>query len=95
MWARTNKIGGIYLQTFINTYTKVAFAKVFDRNIAPVAADMLNDRVVPLFEAKHIDLFRILTDRGTEPTLPSRRGYRSQQNAGASASIQRNLRTLS
>src|ERR1700747_2000226 len=59
-------IGRIYQQTFIDTYAKVAFAKLYDRKNALVAADMLNDRVVPFFEAQEVPLLRILTDRGTE-----------------------------
>src|SRR3954468_5152194 len=59
-------IGRIYQQTFIDTYTKVAFAKLYDRKNALVAADMLNDRVVPFFEQQEVSLLRILTDRGTE-----------------------------
>jgi hypothetical protein len=59
-------VGKIYQQTFIDTYSKVAQAKVYDRKNALVAADMLNDRVVPLFEQHDIPLFRVLTDRGTE-----------------------------
>jgi transposase InsO family protein len=59
-------VGRIYQQTFIDTYTKVAFAKVYDRKNALVAADMLNDKVLPFFEEHQIPLLRILTDRGTE-----------------------------
>ena len=59
-------IGRIYQQTFIDTYTKVAFAKLYDRKNALVAADMLNDRVLPFFEEQDVWLLRILTDRGTE-----------------------------
>jgi transposase len=59
-------IGRIYQQTFIDTYTKVAFAKLYDRKNALVAADMLNDQVVPFFEEQDVPLLRILTDRGTE-----------------------------
>lgn len=59
-------VGRIYQQTFIDTYTKVAFAKVYDRKHALVAADMLNDKVLPFFEEQGIPLLRILTDRGTE-----------------------------
>src|SRR5512136_957718 len=59
-------VGRIYQQTFIDTYTKVAWAKLYDRKNALVAADMLNDRVLPFFEAHGIPLLRILTDRGTE-----------------------------
>ncbi len=59
-------VGRIYQQTFIDTYTKVAFAKVYDRKNALVAADMLNDKVLPFFEEHSIPLLRVLTDRGTE-----------------------------
>ena len=59
-------VGRIYQQTFIDTYSKVASAKLYDRKNALVAADMLNDRVLPFFEAHDIPLLRVLTDRGTE-----------------------------
>jgi len=59
-------VGRIYQQTFIDTYCKVAFAKLYDRKNALVAADMLNDRVIPFFEEHNVPLLRILTDRGTE-----------------------------
>ncbi|HOW30219.1 MAG TPA: IS481 family transposase [Bacteroidales bacterium] len=59
-------VGRIYQQTFIDTYAKVGFAKLYDRKNALVAADMLNDRVIPFFEEQGIRLLRILTDRGTE-----------------------------
>lgn len=59
-------VGRIYQQTFIDTYSKVAFAKLYDRKNALVAADLLNDRVIPFFEGAEIPLLRILTDRGTE-----------------------------
>jgi len=59
-------VGRIYQQTFIDTYSKVAFAKLYDRKHALVAADMLNDKVLPFFEDYGIRLLRVLTDRGTE-----------------------------
>ena len=59
-------IGRIYQQTFIDTYAKVAFAKLYDRKNALVAADMLNDRVLPFYEEHDVRLLRVLTDRGTE-----------------------------
>ncbi|TMI86198.1 MAG: IS481 family transposase [Bacteroidetes bacterium] len=59
-------VGRIYQQTFIDTYTRVAFAKVYDRKNAIAAADLLNDLVLPFFEQQNIPLLRILTDRGTE-----------------------------
>jgi len=59
-------VGRIYQQTFIDTYSKVAQAKLYDRKNALVAADMLNDRVIPFFEEHEVRLLRVLTDRGTE-----------------------------
>ena len=53
-------------QTVIDTYSKVAFAKLSDRKNALVAADMLNDRVIPFFDSKEIPGLRVLTDRGSE-----------------------------
>jgi Integrase core domain/Winged helix-turn helix len=59
-------VGRIYQQTFIDTYTKVAFAKLYDRKHAITAADTLNDRVLPFFEEHGVRMLRILTDRGSE-----------------------------
>lgn len=59
-------VGRIYQQTFIDTYSKVGFAKLYDRKTPITAADLLNDRVIPFFDDHDIPLSRILTDRGTE-----------------------------
>lgn len=59
-------VGRVYQQTFIDTYTRIGFAKLYDRKNALVAADILNDRVLPFFEEQEVPLLRILTDRGTE-----------------------------
>ena len=59
-------VGRIYQQTFIDTYSKLAFVKLYDRKNALTAADMLNDRVLPFFEEQGVPMLRILTDRGSE-----------------------------
>ena len=59
-------VGRIYQQTFIDTYAKVAFAKLYDRKNALVAAEMLNDRVLPFYKENDVPLLRVLTDRGAE-----------------------------
>jgi len=59
-------VGRIYQQTFIDTYSKVVMAKLYDRKNAITAADTLNDAVLPFFEEQNIPLLRVLTDRGTE-----------------------------
>jgi transposase InsO family protein len=69
-------VGRIYQQTFIDTYAKVGFAKLYDRKTPLTAADLLNDRVLPFYEAHGIPLMRILTDRGTEYCgVPDRHEY--------------------
>jgi transposase InsO family protein len=59
-------VGRVYQQTCIDTYSKVAFAKLYDRKTPITAADLLNDRVVPFFDDHEVKLSRVLTDRGTE-----------------------------
>ena len=59
-------VGRVYQQTFIDTYAKVAFAKLYDRKTPITAAEILNDRVVPFYDEHSIPLSRVLTDRGTE-----------------------------
>ena len=59
-------VGRIYQQTFVDTYSRVALAKLYLEKTAITAADMLNDQVVPFYDEQEITLLRILTDRGTE-----------------------------
>lgn len=59
-------VGRIYQQTFIDTYSRVAFAKLYTSKHAITSADVLNDRVLPFFDEHEIPMLRILTDRGTE-----------------------------
>ncbi len=59
-------VGHIYQQTFIDSYSKVAFAKLYDRKNALIAEDMPNDQVILFFEQQDLRSLRILTDRGTE-----------------------------
>lgn len=59
-------VGRIYQQTFIDTYSKVAAAKLYTEKTPITAADLLNDRVLSLFEEHDIPLLRMLTDRGSE-----------------------------
>lgn len=59
-------VGRIYQQTFVDTYSKVAFAKLYTTKTPITSADLLNDRVLPFFEEHSMNMLRILTDRGTE-----------------------------
>ena len=59
-------VGRVYQQTFIDTYSKVAECKLYTMRTALAAADILNDRVLPFYEAAGMPVLRILTDRGSE-----------------------------
>lgn len=59
-------VGRIYQQTFVDTYSKVAFAKLYTTKTPITEADTLNDKVLPLFKEHQLPMLRILTDRGTE-----------------------------
>ena len=59
-------VGRIYQQTFVDTYSKWAAAKLYNTKTPITAADLLNDRVLPFFEEQQMGVLRMLTDRGTE-----------------------------
>jgi transposase InsO family protein len=50
-------VGRVYQQTFIDTYAKVACAKLYDRK---------THRGIPFFDSHEVKLLRVLTDRGSE-----------------------------
>lgn len=56
----------MYQQTFVDTCSKVAFAKLYPTKTPVTAADLLNDKVLPFFEQEQLPMLRILTDRGSE-----------------------------
>lgn len=59
-------VGRIYQQTFVDTYSKWAAAKLYTTKTPITGADLLNDKVLPVFAEQGMSLIRILTDRGTE-----------------------------
>lgn len=59
-------VGRIYQQTFVDTYSKWAAAKLYTTKTPITAADLLNDRVLPFFAEQGMGVIRLLTDRGTE-----------------------------
>lgn len=46
MWAPLKGVGRVYQQTFLDTYSKVAAAKLYTEKTPNTAADLLNDRVL-------------------------------------------------
>ena len=65
-------VGRIYQQTFIDTCSKVAFAKLYDRKNALTAADMLNDKVLPFLRSMACRYFGY-SQTGVQSTTASRR----------------------
>lgn len=59
-------LGDVYQQSFVDTYSRVAIVKLYDRKTALAAADLLNDRVLPFFKDQKLRLFKIITDQGPE-----------------------------
>ena len=59
-------VGRIYQQTFVDTYSKWAAAKLYTTKTPITGADLLNDRVLLFLTEQGMGLLRILTDRGTE-----------------------------
>jgi transposase InsO family protein len=50
----------------VDTYAKVAQCKLYTTKAPITAADLLNDRALPFYEAHGLPVLRILTDRGTK-----------------------------
>ena len=71
-------------KSIVDKYSIVAFAKLYDRENALAAADILNDRLIPWFEQEDARVLRLLTDRGTEykeeRILSGRYGFRETPN---------------
>ena len=59
-------VARVYLQTFVDTYSKMAHPKLYTPKTPITATDLLNDRVLPYFESHDLPMLRMLTDRGTE-----------------------------
>ena len=45
-------VGKVYAQVYIDTYARVADAKLYEDKTALTAADMFNDRILPWYEAR-------------------------------------------
>lgn len=59
-------VGRVYQQTFVDTYSKVAFCKLYTTKTPITAAELLNGTVLPFFELSEMGILHILTDPGTE-----------------------------
>jgi transposase InsO family protein len=59
-------VGKIYQQTGIDTHSNIGFAKVYLEKTSLVAADFLNDKVLPFFDEYGVRILRLLSDNGAE-----------------------------
>ena len=59
-------IGKVSGQVFIDSYSRMADAKLYKEKTALTSADLLNDRILPWYQRQGVPLLRILTDRGSE-----------------------------
>jgi len=59
-------VGRVYQQSYVDTYSKFAHAKLYTSKTPITAADLLNEKVLPFYEQQDLPVLRILTDRGTE-----------------------------
>jgi len=59
-------IGSVCRQTFADTFSKWAAAKLCTTKTPITSSDLLNDRVLPLFAEQSMRVIRIVTGRGTE-----------------------------
>lgn len=59
-------IGRVYGQVYLDSYSRVADAKLYQEKTALTSADILNDRVLPWYQSQEVPILRILTDRGSE-----------------------------
>ena len=61
-----SRVGDLGVRVPHDTYSSHAICELNDKKTAITAADLLNDRVLPFYEAEEIPVLRIMTDRGTE-----------------------------
>jgi hypothetical protein len=61
-------VGRIYQQTFIDTYSKVGFTKLYGRKTPVTAAEFRNDRVLPFLD-QHEDSPEPNSDRSRHRVL--------------------------
>jgi transposase InsO family protein len=65
----------LFQQTFVDTYSRLVVAKLYERKAPDTAVDLLRERVAPLFARHGIGLVRVLTDRGAEYCGPPGHPY--------------------
>jgi len=81
-------IGDIYQQTYIDAYSGLTLVKLYNQKNSRVAAEMLNNMVVPWFRDHHVVIKRVMTDRGREYVGTGKQKKHQYQTALASNGIE-------
>ena len=84
-------VGRVYQQTFIDTYAKVACAKLYDRKTPITAADLLNYHVIPFFDGHEVRLLR-MRPTAVASTAAIQSGTSTNSTSRSRTSITRALR---
>ena len=88
MLGRFEGIGDIYQQTYIDVYSGFALVKLYDQKDSRVAADMLNNMVLPWFKAHNVVIQKVMTDRGREYIGTGKQKKHQYQTALAAIGIE-------
>lgn len=59
-------VGRIYAQTAIDCHSRVAFARLYTSKLPLTAVHLLNNDVLPFFEAQEVPVRSVLSDNGRE-----------------------------
>jgi hypothetical protein len=74
-------VGRIYQQTFVDTYSKWAAAKLYTTKTPITGADLLNDRVLPFFVSQEMGIIRcfraIFRSSGSAASSEKNASYRA------------------
>ena len=59
-------VGKVYLQTVLDCYSRHAWERLYASKLPVISVHMLNERVLPFFEAHEARIYTILSDNGRE-----------------------------
>lgn len=65
-WGTLKGVGKVYVQVVVDVSCSFAFAKVYTSKMPITCADLLNDRVLPFYDALGLKVEAVLTDNGRE-----------------------------
>jgi len=95
-------VGKVYLQTAIDCHSRHAWARLYPNKLPLTAVQLLNNDVLPAFEAHRAKIDAVLSDNGREfcgredrhplRALSAARRHRAQTNSGQPATVQRHRR---